>query len=127
MVRPVLLTHRLGALLRIDAQRRGMRCSVAQNLHLPPAPQVDALVAPGASPDVVRLPIRFRPGATWTQTFTHPSHNAWCGALRRTGYTATPCQFAFFRCLTAGLDRGPIENTSKLNMNRGDCDGLIFA
>lgn len=87
----------------------------------------DAMGAPEDALALVAAADRFLEAREVDLTFTNQSHSAWCDAFRRRGYLHGPSQFAFFHSTALTRDFGPSLPLGALYLNRGDCDGPIFA
>lgn len=122
--------------LRRDGADIGWACVVDRDLRDKPDTAfgplrvglvADALGAPRDATSIVAAADAYLAARGVDLTFTNQSHDAWCAAFRRAGYLEAPSQFAFFRSVAAGRDLGPLTDLGELYLNRGDCDGPIFA
>lgn len=86
----------------------------------------DALADPSDALAVIRAADRYLQAREVDLIFSNQTHIAWGAALVSTGYISAPSQFAFYRSpkmseLLSGAEPG------RFHINRGDCDGPMFA
>lgn len=86
----------------------------------------DALAPPEDARVVIRAADRFLHDSDVDLIFSNQMHRVWGDALLASGYIEAPSQFAFYRSpkmteLLASLD------VRDFHVNRGDCDGPMFA